>query len=147
MIRHTHDQSPAIRHLRYSSWELDARQDELPEQIIQAVISRLRDYHRLSEDSRQVALKGIWQRVLRETGSESEDSQIPSPQAGGSSDSLTGPTRAPVGGFSGGGGTTINVTTLGDPTAIEDAVVSALRRTGQANGAVTLSRLRPVGVG
>jgi ATP-dependent DNA helicase RecG len=46
-----------------SAWELDAREDELPEQIIQAVISRLRDYHRLSEESREVALKGIWQRV------------------------------------------------------------------------------------
>ena len=45
------------------------------------------------------------------------------------------------------GGTTVNVTTIGDPTSIESAVVSALRRTGQANGAVTLSRLRPVGVG
>ena len=42
-----------------SSWELEAREDQLPEQIIQAVISRLRDYHHLSEDSREVALKGI----------------------------------------------------------------------------------------
>ena len=45
------------------------------------------------------------------------------------------------------GGTTINVTTIGDPAAIEDAVINALRRAGQANGSVVLSRLRPVGVG
>lgn len=50
-----------------SSWELEAREDELPEQIIQAVISRLRDYHRLSEESREVALKGIWKRVNKES--------------------------------------------------------------------------------
>jgi len=49
-----------------SAWELEARDDQLPEQIIQAVVSRLRDYHRLSEESREVALKGIWQRVHRE---------------------------------------------------------------------------------
>ena len=50
-----------------SAWELEAREDQLSEQIIQAVISRLRDYHRLSEESREVTLKGIWQRVKRET--------------------------------------------------------------------------------
>ena len=49
-----------------SAWELEAREDQLPEQIIQAIISRLRDYHRLSEESREVALKGIWQRITRE---------------------------------------------------------------------------------
>ena len=50
-----------------SSWELEAREDQLPEQVIQAVISRLRDYHRLSEESREVALKGIWKRVNKES--------------------------------------------------------------------------------
>lgn len=49
-----------------SAWELEARNDQLPEQIIQAAISRLRDYHRLSEESREDALKGIWQRVHKE---------------------------------------------------------------------------------
>ena len=58
-----------------SSWEMDAREDQLPEQIIQAVISRLRDYHHLSEDSREVALKGIWQRVIKETGGDIKDPQ------------------------------------------------------------------------
>ncbi|MFL7813555.1 MAG: hypothetical protein AB8I40_07750, partial [Anaerolineales bacterium] len=59
-----------------SSWELEARDDELPEQLIQAVITRLRDYHRLSEDSREVALKGVWQRLTRETGF-GEDQELP----------------------------------------------------------------------
>lgn len=55
-----------------SAWEMEAREDQLSEQIIQAVVSRLRDYHRLSEDSREVALKGIWQRVTREESLESD---------------------------------------------------------------------------
>jgi len=60
-----------------SAWEMEAREDQLSEQIIQAVISRLRDYHRLSEDSRKVALKGIWQRVTREMGVEDETKKQP----------------------------------------------------------------------
>ena len=59
-----------------SSWELEAREDQLPEQIIQAVISRLRDYHRLSEESREVALKGIWKRVNKEALQEKEQDQV-----------------------------------------------------------------------
>ena len=58
-----------------SSWEMDAREDNLSEQTIQAVISRLRDYHRLSEESREVALKGIWQRVTKETEPDQEQHQ------------------------------------------------------------------------
>jgi len=54
-----------------SNWELEAREDQLPEPIIQAVVSRLRDYHRLSQDSREVALKGIWKRIKESTGEES----------------------------------------------------------------------------
>lgn len=64
-----------------SSWEIDAREDQLSEQTIQAVISRLRDYHRLSEDSREVALKGIWQRVTKETGTETKGKQSTPPAA------------------------------------------------------------------
>ena len=64
-----------------SAWELEAREDQLPEQIIQAVISRLRDYHHLSEDSREDALKGIWQRVHKEKlgGKSIQDSEEPTP--------------------------------------------------------------------
>ena len=51
-------------------WELEARADEVPEELIQAVIIRLRDYHRLTETSRKETLHGIWARVQRETGSQ-----------------------------------------------------------------------------
>ena len=60
-----------------SAWEMEAREDQLSEQIIQAVIGRLRDYHHLSEDSREVALKGIWQRVTREIGVEGATKKQP----------------------------------------------------------------------
>ena len=59
-----------------SAWELEAREDQIPEQIIQAVITRLRDYHRLSEESREDALKGIWQRVNKESLGDGEESPI-----------------------------------------------------------------------
>ncbi|MBS1249870.1 MAG: ATP-dependent DNA helicase RecG [Chloroflexi bacterium] len=49
-----------------STWEGEARADGLPESIIQAVSSRLRDYHRLSEKSRKVSLVGLWRRIKRE---------------------------------------------------------------------------------
>ncbi len=54
-------------------WAAEARADKLPEPLIQAVISRLRDYHALSENSRKEALTGLWRRIQREVGE-------PSPQ-------------------------------------------------------------------
>ena len=48
------------------SWEAEARIDNLPEDIIQAIGSRLRDYPRLSESSRAEALEGLWRRLQRE---------------------------------------------------------------------------------
>jgi len=53
-----------------TGWELEARADELPEELIQAVVIRLRDYQRLSESSRKETLHGIWARVQRETGAQ-----------------------------------------------------------------------------
>jgi ATP-dependent DNA helicase RecG len=50
------------------TWEAEARQDELKEELIQAVRARLRDYGRLSPDSRRDALKGLWNRIRREVG-------------------------------------------------------------------------------
>jgi ATP-dependent DNA helicase RecG len=50
------------------TWEADARRDELPEELIQAVRMRLRDYDNLSPDSRRDALKGLWNRIRREQG-------------------------------------------------------------------------------
>ena len=61
------------------SWELEARADQLPEELIQAVVIRLRDYQRLSEASRKETLHGIWARVQRETGGH-EPVSAPAPQ-------------------------------------------------------------------
>jgi len=49
-------------------WEAEARQDGLPEELISAVLSRLRDYNRLSPASRQEALQGLWSRIQSEMG-------------------------------------------------------------------------------
>lgn len=71
-------------------WEAEARQDGLAEELISAVVTRLRDYHRFSPPSRQEALQGLWQRIQREISSlkeadfqaerfaESDDSSIQS---------------------------------------------------------------------
>ena len=72
-----------------SAWELEARDDQIPEQIIQAVITRLRDYHRLSEESREVALKGIWQRVNKDSLGDGKERPV-------SKQSSTPPTPAPA---------------------------------------------------
>jgi len=50
------------------SWEAEARSEEIPEGLIQAVVSRLRDYYRLSESSREVVLRGLWSRMKNELG-------------------------------------------------------------------------------
>ncbi len=47
-------------------WEAEARQDGLPEELISAVLTRLRDYNRLSPTSRQEALQGLWRRIQTE---------------------------------------------------------------------------------
>ena len=44
-------------------WEGDARADGLQEEVIQAVIQRLRSYDGLSPQSRADALKGLWKRI------------------------------------------------------------------------------------
>ena len=50
-------------------WVPEARQDSVPEDLIQFIIARLQDYPRLTEKSRAETLKGIWRRVQRsETG-------------------------------------------------------------------------------
>jgi ATP-dependent DNA helicase RecG len=51
-------------------WEAEARADGLPEELISAVVSRLRDYHRLSTASRQEVLQGLWRRIQRGTEEE-----------------------------------------------------------------------------
>ncbi|MDH5505903.1 MAG: ATP-dependent DNA helicase RecG [Anaerolineae bacterium] len=56
-------------------WEAEARADELPEDLIQAVTIRLRDYPRLSEDTRKEALKGLWRRIKKQTSAGEADEE------------------------------------------------------------------------
>jgi ATP-dependent DNA helicase RecG len=74
-------------------WEPEARADGLPEDLLQAIIARLRDYARLTEKSRAETLQGIWRRIQRsEAGlstetpfdpdSSTEYKPLVSPQAG-----------------------------------------------------------------
>lgn len=44
-------------------WESEARNEGVPEDVIALVSNRLRDYHRLSPQSRAETLKGLWKRV------------------------------------------------------------------------------------
>ena len=46
-------------------WEAEARIDELPEDLIQAVIVRVRDYGHLKQNSRAEALDGLSRRIQR----------------------------------------------------------------------------------
>jgi ATP-dependent DNA helicase RecG len=62
-----------------SPWEAEARLDGLPEELISAVVTRLRDYHRLSSTSRQEALQGLWRRLQRGTGTELPDDDLGEP--------------------------------------------------------------------
>jgi ATP-dependent DNA helicase RecG len=47
-------------------WEEEARQTGVPEQVIEAVVSRLRDYPRLTASSREEALSGLLNRLKTE---------------------------------------------------------------------------------
>src|SRR5512134_3592245 len=44
-------------------WEGDARADGVQEEVIQAVVQRLRSYDGLSPQSRADALRGLWKRI------------------------------------------------------------------------------------
>jgi ATP-dependent DNA helicase RecG len=44
-------------------WEGEARADAVTEEVIQAVISRLRSYEKLSPEGRAESLKGLWKRI------------------------------------------------------------------------------------
>ncbi len=56
-------------------WEFDARNEGVPEELIQLVGSRLRDYARLTPVSRGDTLKGVWKRIQGQIG----ETDIPSP--------------------------------------------------------------------
>ncbi len=47
-------------------WEAEARAEGLPSELIDAVVSRLRDYAGLSPKSRAEVLQGLWARVRRQ---------------------------------------------------------------------------------
>lgn len=47
-------------------WEAEARETQLPENLIQLVTGRLRDYPRLSPDSRAEILEGLWNRLSQD---------------------------------------------------------------------------------
>src|SRR5215216_7061465 len=44
-------------------WEGDARADQIQEEVIQAVVQRLRSYEGLTPQSRADALRGVWKRI------------------------------------------------------------------------------------
>ena len=48
-------------------WQAEAQADNLPAELVQAVLSRLRDYANLSPRSRAETLEGLWRRIQRET--------------------------------------------------------------------------------
>src|SRR5688500_20176660 len=45
------------------NWKGEARVDRVQEEVIQAVVQRLRSYDGLSPQSRANALKGLWKRI------------------------------------------------------------------------------------
>ncbi|MGC1377759.1 MAG: ATP-dependent DNA helicase RecG [Anaerolineales bacterium] len=57
-------------------WEAEARNEGVPEELVQLVGSRLRDYQRLTPASRADTLKGVWKRIQNQSG---EATDIPSP--------------------------------------------------------------------
>jgi ATP-dependent DNA helicase RecG len=59
------------------TWEAEARADQLSEGMIQAVVSRLRDYSRISPDSREDVLKGLWNRIRKDVGAGAQESDLP----------------------------------------------------------------------
>src|SRR4026207_113632 len=65
-------------------WEGEARTDNVKEEIIQAVVQRLRAYEGLSPSGRAEALKGLWKRIsdsYPEAGQGSAPAQTSSPQS------------------------------------------------------------------
>ncbi len=61
------------------TWEVEARSDGLPEDLVQAIGIRLRDYPQLSEISRAEALQGLWNHLQTadELPADSELSPMP----------------------------------------------------------------------
>src|SRR6185503_15498923 len=62
-------------------WEGEARADGLQEEVIQAVVQRLRSYDGLSPQSRADALRGLWKRI-GDTYPEAQQKNRPHPPSG-----------------------------------------------------------------
>jgi len=62
-------------------WVPEARAEDIPEDLIQAVIHRLHNYERLAPKSRAETLEGIWRRVQRSMSSDQTAGTPPSPAA------------------------------------------------------------------
>lgn len=63
-------------------WEGEARVDGVAEEVIQAVVARLRSYEKLSPDGRAESLKGLWKRIgdtYPEAGQKKTQEQTPRP--------------------------------------------------------------------
>lgn len=56
-------------------WESEARNEGVSEQVIELVSNRLRDYHRLSPQSRADILKGLWKRIQGDDESLSDEEE------------------------------------------------------------------------
>src|SRR6266511_3018155 len=78
-------------------WEGEARADHIQEEVIQAVVQRLRSYDGLSPQSRADALKGLWKRI-GETYPEAQQKTRPAPhrRPDGSPDAHRVETRRPA---------------------------------------------------
>ncbi len=74
------------------TWEAEARQDNLPEDLIAAVSDRLRNYHKLSPKSRQEVLYGLWRRIQRVTG-EAIPEKVQTPPKGAAPPEETAPPK------------------------------------------------------
>jgi ATP-dependent DNA helicase RecG len=76
---HSYDNRAVIGGLdrMLAPWEPEARLEGLPEELIRAVASRLRDYDRLSTASRRECLDGLWKRIQREAGEPIPDLALP----------------------------------------------------------------------
>ncbi len=87
-------------------WEAEARADELPEELIQAIVTRIRDYARLTEKSRAETLQGLWKRIQRSdaessaetpfTGTTTGTAIAPEPEETPDQNAITAPIEPPA---------------------------------------------------
>jgi ATP-dependent DNA helicase RecG len=47
-------------------WQLEAREANIPEPLIEVILTRLRDYPKLTPPSREEVIQGLWHRVAKE---------------------------------------------------------------------------------